>query len=119
MLRHFGRAAEPKAWAMATAASKVSDPTTGANAADRSPRGSRWSRSDDSGRGDLLGGVAAVSAVHAHVDGLQQAELEGKHLHAQVRGPGEVADGQRQCHRTGVTLPLCESQTANPLLTLP
>jgi hypothetical protein len=25
---HFGRAAEPKAWAMATAASKVSDPTT-------------------------------------------------------------------------------------------
>jgi len=31
---------------------------------------------------------------------------------------GEVADGQGQCHRTGVTLPLCESQIANPLLIL-
>ena len=29
MLRHFGRAAESKAWPMAKAALKVSDPTTG------------------------------------------------------------------------------------------
>jgi hypothetical protein len=42
-----------------------------------------------------------------------------KQLHAPVRGPGEVADGQRRGHQTNVTLPQWESQTANPLLTLP
>jgi hypothetical protein len=76
---------------------------------------------DDLRRDDLLRGVAPVPAVHVHVDRLQQAELVvvAKHLHAQVRGPGEVAYGQRRGHRSSVTLPLWESQTPNPTLTFP
>ena len=52
---------------------------------------------DDLSRDDLLCGVPPVSGVYVHIDRLQQANLVvvAKHLHAQVRGPGEVADRQR------------------------
>ena len=52
---------------------------------------------DDLSRDDLLCGVPPVSGVHVHINRLQQANLVvvAKHLHAQVRGPGEVADRQR------------------------
>ena len=76
---------------------------------------------DDLSRDDLLCGVPPVAAVHVHLGRLQQAELVvvAKHLHAQVRGPGEVADGQRRVHERSLTLPRWESQTATPLLTFP
>src|SRR5580693_2112426 len=76
---------------------------------------------DDLRRDDLLSGVAPVPAVRVHAGRLQQAELVvvAKHLHAQVRGPGEVAYGQRRGHQSSVTFPLWESQTPNPALTLP
>jgi hypothetical protein len=52
---------------------------------------------DDLSRDDLLCGVPPVSGLQVHIDRLQQADLVvvAKHLHAQVRGPREVADGQR------------------------
>ena len=76
---------------------------------------------DDLRRDDLLWGVAPVPAVHVHLGRLQQAELVvvAEHLHAQVRGPGEVADRECRGHERSVTLPPRESQTATPLLTLP
>ena len=62
---------------------------------------------DDLRRDDLLCGVAPVAAVHVHIDRLQQAELVvvAKHLHAQMRGPGEVADRHSGSHERSVTLP--------------
>ncbi len=81
---------------------------------------------DDLRRDDLFWGVAPVSAVYVHVDRLQQAELVvvTKHLHAQVRGPGEVADGEGGDHHPKSrspqwNLPQWEGQAANPPLTLP
>jgi hypothetical protein len=52
---------------------------------------------DDLSRDDLLFGVPPISGVHVHMDRLQQANLMvvAEHLHAQVRGAGEVANGQR------------------------
>jgi hypothetical protein len=51
----------------------------------------------DLGRHDLPRRVPAVSGVRVYINRLQQANLliVAKHLHAQVRSPGEVADGQR------------------------
>lgn len=62
---------------------------------------------DDLCLDDLLCGIAPVPAVHVHLDRLQQADLVivAKHLHAQVRGPGEVADGHRRVHQPSLTLP--------------
>jgi NAD(P)-dependent dehydrogenase (short-subunit alcohol dehydrogenase family) len=76
---------------------------------------------DDLRRDDLLWCVAPVSAFYIHVDRLQQAELVvvAKHPHAQVRGPGEVADGEGGGQDEILGLTQCESQTPNPRLTLP
>jgi hypothetical protein len=67
---------------------------------------------DDLRRDGLLCGVAPVSGVQVHVDRLQQADLVvvAEHLHAQVRGPGEVADRQCRCQERSVTLPLWEGK---------
>jgi hypothetical protein len=63
---------------------------------------------DDLRRDDLLSGIAPVPAVRVHAGRLQQAELVvvAEHLRAQVRGPGEVAYGQRRGHECILGLPL-------------
>ena len=76
---------------------------------------------DDLGRGDLLGGVAAMTSVRVDVGRLQKADavVMAEHLHAEVGGTGEVTDGERGAHGPSMKPPPGEIQAPRRLLTLP
>src|SRR5690348_9450036 len=73
---------------------------------------------DDLSRDDLLRGVASVSGVPIYIHRLQETNLVvmAKHLDAQVRGPREVADGERCGHHPSLeSPPVGESRSESAL----
>ena len=63
---------------------------------------------DDLGGGDLLGGVTAVAGGRVYISGLQEADpvVVTERLDTQVRGTGEIADGQGGVHASSMRPPL-------------
>lgn len=76
---------------------------------------------DDLRGDDLLGGVAPVSCVGVDVDRLEQPDVVvvAKRLDTQVRGPGEVADGQRRGHDAILMSPTTGGSSSRFPLDLP
>src|ERR1700722_20877214 len=74
---------------------------------------------DLSGR-DLIGGVAAMPCARVDVGGLEQADavVMAQRLDTQVRGPGEVTDGQRAVHVASMRSPPMGDTSAQMILLL-